>query len=159
MAEGGVVMLSGISSDAHRLKLAEELGVHYTLNVEEYDGVQRVREMTGGYGADVVLECSGVPSAAHMALEMVRKRGKYTQIGLFCRPIEIDFEQIAYKEIQVNGSISQRRPAWERALDLMRRGIAPTERLISHEFPLDEWQSAFEMFEKKEGVKLILIPE
>jgi L-iditol 2-dehydrogenase len=67
MAEGGVVMLSGISSDAHRLKLAEELGVHYTLNVEEYDGVQRVREMTGGYGADVVLECSGVPSAAHMA--------------------------------------------------------------------------------------------
>jgi L-iditol 2-dehydrogenase len=90
---------------------------------------------------------------------MVRKRGKYTQIGLFCRPIEIDFEQIAYKEIQVNGSISQRRPAWERALDLMRRGIVPTERLISHEFPLDEWQSAFEMFKKKEGVKLILIPE
>ena len=159
MAEGGVVTLCGISSDAHRFKLAGELGVHHTLNIEECDALQRIREVTGGYGADIVLECSGVPSAAHMALEMVRKRGKYTQIGLFCRPIEIDFEQIAYKEIKVSGSISQRRPAWERALDLMKRGAVPTDRLISHEFPLHEWQRAFEMFERKEGVKLLLLPE
>jgi len=159
MAEGGVVMLCGLSSDTHRLKLGEELGVHYILNVEENDAVQRVRELTGGYGADIVLECSGAPSAAHMALEMVRKRGKYAQIGLFGRPIEIDFEQIAFKEILVSGSLSQRRPAWERSLDLMRRGVIQTEHLISHEFPLHEWQTAFEMFEKKEGVKLILLPE
>jgi len=152
-------MLCGLSSDTHRLKLGEELGVHYILNVEENDAVQRVRELTGGYGADIVLECSGAPSAAHMALEMVRKRGKYAQIGLFGRPIEIDFEQIAFKEILVSGSLSQRRPAWERSLDLMRRGVIQTEHLISHEFPLHEWQTAFEMFEKKEGVKLILLPE
>jgi L-iditol 2-dehydrogenase len=94
-----------------------------------------------------------------MALEMVRKRGKYTQMGLFGRPIEIDFEQIAFKEIQVNGFVSQRRPAWERALALMKRGVVPTERLISHEFRLSKWQEAFEMFEKREGVKLLLLPE
>lgn len=159
MAEGGVVMLSGTSADAHRLKLAEELGVHHTVDIEACDAVQRVRELTQGYGADIVLECAGAAAAARMALEMVRKRGKYTQMGLFGRPIEIDFEQIAFKEIQVNGFVSQRRPAWERALDLMQRGVVPTERLITHEFPLHEWQRAFEMFEKKEGIKLILLPE
>ena len=90
---------------------------------------------------------------------MVRKRGKYTQMGLFGQPIEIDFEQIAFKEIQVNGFVSQRRPAWERALDLMKRGVVQTERLITHEFPLHEWQKAFEMFEKKGGIKLVLLPE
>jgi L-iditol 2-dehydrogenase len=159
MAEGGMVLLCGTSSDTHRLRLAEELGVHYTVDIEEDDAVQQVRELTGGYGADIVLECSGVASAARMALEMVRKRGKYTQMGLFGRPIEIDFEQIAFKEIQVNGFVAQRRPAWERALALMKRGVVPTERLISHEFPLHQWERAFQMFERREGVKLILLPE
>ena len=92
-------MLSGTSADAHRLKLAEELGVHHTVDIEACDAVQRVRELTQGYGADIVLECAGAAAAARMALEMVRKRGKYTQMGLFGRPIEIDFGQIAFKEI------------------------------------------------------------
>jgi threonine dehydrogenase-like Zn-dependent dehydrogenase len=41
----------------------------------------------------------------------------------------------------------------------MERGIIPNERLISHKLPLHEWQKAFEMVEKKEGIKLILLPE
>ena len=120
-AEGGVVTVCGTSADRHRLKLAEDLGVGYTLDIERYNAVDRIRELTGGYGADVVLECSGVPAAARMALDMVRKRGKYTQIGLFGKPIEIDFEKIAFKEVVVNGTVSQRRPAWRRALSLMER--------------------------------------
>jgi L-iditol 2-dehydrogenase len=158
LAEGGTVMVCGTSVDEHRLKLAEELGVHHALNVEHHDAMKRVRELTDGYGADVVLECAGVPVAARLALDLVRKRGKYTQMGLFGRSIEIDFEKIAFKEIRVTGSISQRRPSWKRALNLMGRGIIPAERLASHQFPLSEWKKAFDMAERKEGIKLILIP-
>jgi len=158
LAEGGVVMVCGTSADQHRLKLAEELGVHHVLNIDEDDSVKRVKELTEGYGADVVLECSGFPAAARMALDMVRKQGKYTQMGLFGGPIEIDFEKIAFKEIQVTGFVSQRRPAWKRALSLMGRGVIQGEKLISHRFPLDEWREAFDLFERKEGIKLILIP-
>jgi L-iditol 2-dehydrogenase len=159
MAEGGVVMLLGMSADSGRLRLAEQLGIHHIVDVEKNDALQRVRELTGGYGADIVLECAGAPGAARLALELVRKRGKYTQMGLFGRPIEIEFEKIAFKEIKVNGFIAQRRPAWKRALNLMERGVVQNERLISHEFPLHEWPKAFEMSEKKEGAKLILMPE
>lgn len=158
MAEGGIVMVCGTADDTQRLMLAEELGIPYTLDIEAHDPLERVRELTEGYGADIVLECSGAAPAASMALEMVRKRGKYTQMGLFGHSIEIDFEKIAFKEIQVNGFVSQRRPAWKRALTLMERGVIPNERLISHEFPLPEWIKAFEMIEKKEGVKIILLP-
>lgn len=158
LAEGGVVMVCGTSADQHRLKLAEELGVHHVLNIDEDDSVKRVKELTEGYGADVVLECSGFPAAARMALDMVRKQGKYTQMGLFGGPIEIDFEKIAFKEIQVTGFVSQRRPAWKRALSLMGRRVIQVEKLISHRFPLDEWREAFDLFERKEGIKLILIP-
>jgi L-iditol 2-dehydrogenase len=159
LAEGGVVMVCGTSVDKHRLKLAEELGVHHVLNIDEHDAIKRAQELTEDYGADVVLECSGFPGAARMALDLVRKQGKYTQMGLFGRPIEIDFEKIAFKEIQVTGFVSQRRPAWKRALNLMERGVVRCERLVSHRFPLHEWKSAFDLSESKEGVKLILIPE
>jgi len=69
-----------------------------------------------------------------MALDLVRKRGKYTQIGLFGKPIEIDFEKIAFREIVVNGTVSQRRPAWKRTLGLMERGVIRNERLVSTNF-------------------------
>lgn len=159
LAEGAVVMVCGTSVDADRLKLAEELGVHYTLDIEQHNPLKRVQELTEGYGADVVLECAGAPAASRLALDLVRKQGKYTQIGLFGRPIEIDFEKIVFKEIQVTGAVSQRRPAWKRALSLMGRGVIQSEKLISHRFPLDEWKKAFDLFERKEGIKLMLIPK
>jgi L-iditol 2-dehydrogenase len=159
LAEGGIVVLCGTGADAARLRLAEELGVHYTVNIDEFDAGERVRELTGGYGADVVVECAGVAPAMRLALDLVRKRGRYSQMGLPGQPVEIDFEQIAYKELQVSGGIGQRRPAWKRALTLMERGLIPGEKLVSHEFPLEEWDRAMEMAERQEGVKLLLRPE
>ena len=120
--------------------------------------MQAVLDDTEGYGADVVLECSGSESAASLGLEIVRKRGKYTQMGLFGRPVTIDFEKVAFKEVQVTGFVSHRRPAWKRALSLMARGIVHTERIISHEFSMVEWKEAFTMVEEKKAVKAILIP-
>ena len=73
-------------------------------------------------------------------------------------PVEIDFEKIAYRELQVSGGIAQRRPAWKRALRLMELGLIPNEKLISHEFGLEEWDKAFELAEKQQGVKLLLHP-
>jgi L-iditol 2-dehydrogenase len=155
MAEGGIVILCGTSADTHRLNLAEDLGINYTFNIENEDVLNNIKEITQGYGADVVLECSGAAQAASMALKMVRKRGKYTQMGLFGKPIKLDFEQVAFKEIQLTGSISQRSFSWKRALHLMEQEKIPNERLISHEFSLANWESAFEMTGRGQGVKII----
>jgi len=76
-------------------------------------------------------DISAVPHAVHYA------DFKSSEDGL-----EIDFEQIAYKELQVSGGIGQRRPSWKRALTLMQRGLIPNEKLISHQFPLEEWDRA-----------------
>ena len=159
LAEGATVLVCGTSGDGQRLRLAEELGVHYVVDVEAGDAVQRVRELTSGYGADAVVECSGAPAAMEMGLNLVRKRGKYAQMGLPGKPVEIDFELIAYKEIEVKGALAQRRPVWQRALKLMEQGLVPGERLISHRFELGEWQRAFELAEKREGMKLMFMPQ
>ena len=157
-AEGGTVMICGTSKDRDRLRFAEELGIDYIVDVDRVDGASRARELTSGYGADVVIEGAGVSSAIDMALDMVRKRGKVSQMGLPGVAVQIDFEKVAYKELQVSGGIGQRRPAWERSLKLMEQGKIDCEKLISHELPLSEWNRGFDMMEKQEGIKLVLNP-
>ncbi len=157
-AEGGTVLLCGTSRDSRRLQLALELGVEHTVDVEANDAVERVRELTDGYGADVVVECSGAAPAIDLALDLARKRGKVAQMGLPGKAVEVDFEKVAYKELQVSGGVGQRRPAWERSLKLMELGVIDNERLISHELGLSEWKRGFEMMERQEAIKVLLRP-
>jgi L-iditol 2-dehydrogenase len=106
----------------------------------------------------VVFECSGNGKAVDAGFLAIRKRGRYTQLGLFGRPISIDFEKVITKELQVTGSFGQRRFAWERALSLMAQGKVSLDPLVSDVLPLTEWKRAFELFEKKAGFKVVLKP-
>ncbi|MDA0840554.1 MAG: zinc-binding dehydrogenase [Planctomycetota bacterium] len=157
-AEGGIVCMLGTGNDGHRLQKARELGAAYTINVDEQDATREIAKLTGGYGADVVLEASGAAPAGRMALEIVRKQGKFTQMGLYPGPIEIDFSQIAYREISVTGFMAQKRSAWKRAIKLMEHGLIDPGKIISHCLPLADWQHAFGMFERKESLKILLQP-
>jgi L-iditol 2-dehydrogenase len=155
-AEGGQVLICGLEKDTPRLELARALGADHIAVVDQEDVGERVRALSEGYGADVVLECSGSAPGARLALELVAKGGRYTQVGLFGKPIEIDLEQIAVREIQFAGSFGQQPRAWKRALKLLESGRVDTRRLISHQVPLDQWQEAFALFERQDGVKILL---
>ncbi len=155
-AEGAEVLICGLEQDGPRLELARSLGADHIAVVGRGEVAEIARELGEGYGADVVLECSGHPAGARLALELVAKGGKYTQVGLFGKPIEIDLEQVAVREIQFAGSFGQKPTAWRRTLNLLEGGKIDTRRLISHELPLDHWHEAFELFERQEGVKILL---
>ena len=157
-SEGGRVIISGVSEDIKRFELAKEMGFNELVNVQEMDIFRYIEEMTNGGGVDVVLECSGAPEAARMGIKAVKKRGVYTQIGLFGKPIEINFEAIAYKELQVSGSFSQRWIAWETALKLLELKIVETEPLVTDIYAFRDWEAAFNKFEKRQGTKIILQP-
>lgn len=156
--EGGLVVVLGLSVDKERLNLAKKLGADIVMDIQEGNPEEAIQDLTNGYGADVVLECSGASSAAQLGLKLVKKRGKYTQMGLFGKPIDIDFEQIAYKELQVTGFFSQKWTAWEQALKLLGQGKVQTKPLVTKELPITEWKKGFEALEKKEGVKTVLHP-
>jgi L-iditol 2-dehydrogenase len=157
-AQGATTIVSGVSADEKRLALARELGADHVVDVEQEDVVRRVRQLTGGRGADVVFECSGNDRAVDAGFAAIRKRGRYTQLGLFGRPISIDFEKVISKELKVTGSFGQRRSAWERALALMAQRKVSLGPLVSHVLPLAEWERAFQLFENKEGLKVVLTP-
>ena len=159
LAEGATVLLCGREADAQRLRLAAEIGVQHTVDVDNDDPIARVKELTNGYGADVVVECAGAAPAIDLSLDLVRKRGKYSQMGLPGKPVELDFEKVAYKELMMSGGVGQRRPAWKRALKLMEAGVLPTGKLVTHDFSLGEWEQAFTIAERQEGIKVLLRPD
>ena len=157
-AAGAQVVVLGTAVDSRRLELARELAAAVTINVEENDTVQTVLELTAGIGADVVFECSGVGAAAQTALKLVRRHGRYAQVGLFGRPITWDLQQVALKEIRVTGSFATVPSAWRKAVRLMESGQVQTRPLVSHVLPMTQWEEAFRIFESRQGVKIVLTP-
>jgi L-iditol 2-dehydrogenase len=169
-AQGAVVIVVGAAADAQRLALARALGADYVFGaqadgVHPADGIHpsddlrpAVDELTGGYGVDAALECSGAVAGLRTALDLVRKGGQIAQIGLFGRPIEFDYEQIALKELRVQGAFATSASSLERALALMAQGKVKVAPLISDRLPLAEWETGFTRARNKEAVKVLLHP-
>ncbi len=157
-AAGAKVVVLGTEADEARLELAQALGADETFNVQTVDVPEKLNEITGGRGADVVFECSGAGPAAQTCLDLVRRRGRYAQVGLFGQPIQWDLEQVCYKEVQVSGSFATVASSWRKALTLLASGQVNTQALISHTMPLTNWAEAFDIFESQRGLKIILTP-
>jgi L-iditol 2-dehydrogenase len=158
-AEGGFVVLAGTDVDLQRMAIARQLGIDVTVNVQRDDVGRILRDLTDGYGADVVLECSGTPAATRLGIEVVRKEGKFTQIGLHEHPFELDFVQILLKDLRITASFASSLEAWVRAMTILSQGRVQTEPLVSDILPLSQWEKAFDKINKREGLKILLQPE
>lgn len=158
-SRGATVIITGLSNDQLRLDKAKELGIDYARNTQEEDIKALVEQLTNGYGADVVLECSGAVPAAKQGLDLLRKKGKYAQVGLFAKPVvEFDLEKIIQKEIHVVGSRSQKPADWEPALALMNEGKVNAKALVTHEFNITQWDEAYNAIKSGEAIKVLLTP-
>jgi L-iditol 2-dehydrogenase len=157
-AAGAKVVMLGTDADEARLEMARNLGADVVLNVQAAPTKVVIYEMTRGLGADVVFECSGAAPSAQTCLDLVRRRGRYAQVGLFGQPIHWDLEQVCYKELQVSGSFASVPSAWRKALALLDSGQVQTEPLISDILSITEWKRAFDTFERRSGLKIILTP-
>lgn len=157
-AHGATVIVSGVNGDEPRLEMAKKLGADYTVNIQDQSLEKLVDKLSGCYGVDVVLECSGSAPGINTALNLIKKRGYFTQIGLPGKKIEFDIEKVCYKELHFSGSLGSRNHSWRKALQLLSEGKVILEPLADTILPLAEWRTAFDRFEKKEGCKFILIP-
>ncbi len=157
-AAGAAVIVLGTSADQRRLELARELGAARAIDISEEDAAPSVAELTGGWGADIVYECSGAGPAALELLAHARRGGQYAQIGLFGKPVSWDLDRVCMKELRVTGSNASVPSAWRTALRLLGDGSVKTAPLISDVYPLASWEDAFARFEGRDGVKLLLDP-
>lgn len=148
---GARATVVGVPSDAPRLELAKRLGADEVVLTTDLDGLRDT--------FDAAIECSGAPAGIETALGLLRKGGRYTQVGLVGKKVALDVDQLVYKEVELTATFAHVWTAWPRALALLASGAVQTEPLVSHRFPLSRWQEAFTTFRDRTGVKVVLEPE
>ena len=108
MGAGRVIAVG--APETPRLQLARKFGAEVTVNIEEFElpdeRVKRVRDIVGGFGADLVMDCSGHPSAGPEGIEFLRDGGTYVEMGQFtdAGSIMTSWHRICAKDINVLGS-------------------------------------------------------
>src|SRR5439155_512679 len=129
-----------IASDVNekRLALARRMGAHVTINAATDDVVRTVLDATGGEGADVVCEMSGVPSALHQAFAAVRLGGRVQLLGIPNGEVPVDFaSEIIFKGVTVHGVIGRRMyETWHQMRRYLTAGLLDPRPVITHQFPL-----------------------
>lgn len=154
-----VVMAGAPPDEGLRLDKARELGFETVLNVARDNLAETVKSLTGGIGADLVIECSGSPAAIAGTVELARKKGKICAIGLTGgRTVDFPWEKAAFKSLDVVFCMSTSYTSWNRAIDLVGSGLLPAQKVITHRLPLTEWERAFSELEAQKALKVILHP-
>lgn len=144
-----------------RLDLAEKLGADETINAGKEDVIEKVNQLTHGYGADVVIEAIGLPKTWEQALKLVSKGGKVLEFG-GCLPeteIKVDTELLHYGEVAVIGVFHATPLHFRKALNLIASRTIDVRPLITEKMRLDEIKRAFEKLSTtKSEIKIAIIP-
>jgi len=144
-----------------RLNMVQAFEPDATIDPSSENVVARVRELTDGLGADVVVCANPVASTQTQAVEMVRKRGTIVLFGGLpkANPMTtLDGNIIHYGEIEIVGAFSYHPAYHELALDLLNRGVIPADRLISDTLPLEKVGEAFEAAASGDVLKVVVTP-
>jgi L-iditol 2-dehydrogenase len=157
--EGAKVVIAGIAKDQRRLQLAKSLGADVVVDVSREDPREVVRALSHGDGADLVYECAGAPASLDVCLDAVRKGGTVVQAGVYPGRIETDLNRVMMKELRYIGIYGYVWTTWQRSLRLLSEGRINTEPIISHEFPLERFEEAFQVTQDGSAVKVILNPQ
>jgi len=146
-AAGGAVHVRGIPRDGVRLGCARELGLETSIDGEPLDRV-----------FDVVVECSGHAGGMTACFEHARRGGRYVQVGLAGKPIELPVDEVCFRELTVTGGNASTPASWRRALRLIESRAIDLQALVSEIVPLIEWERAFAATRSGDGIKFVLDP-
>lgn len=152
----GTIVVLGTDADEKRMEVAAELGAHYTVNIQREDAGPLLKSLGDGFGADLVVDCTGVSKALKQSLELVRPNGRITKIGWGPQPLDFSLDPLVGKAVTLQGSFSHTYPTWERVLTLLATGQVNLDPVIGGIYSLDAWEEAFHKMEVGENVKSVL---
>ena len=164
MLSAGTIIAVDLS--ARRLDFARRLGADLLVNrtdASAADLLQLVRDRTHGRGADVVVECAGVPAAVPESLDLLRAGGTYIEVGNFSDlgTVEISPNRhLCSKGIRMIGIPGQEAGAYGPGMRQMARTLReyPWQEFVSHRFPLDRVEEAVMTAIDPGSLKVVIDP-
>ena len=156
----GTIILTG--TRAERLELGLKLGADVTIDVTRDDVLEEVLRLTGGKGADVVLECAGTESSASAAIEYAKMSGRVAFVGVHPdKPnITVNARRIALGNLTIAGSRAEGGRSVARASTLLGASSYDLSALVTHEFALSDIHMAFMTAEDRldGAIKVVVQP-
>ncbi|MGA2819162.1 MAG: zinc-binding dehydrogenase [Anaerolineales bacterium] len=157
MAKAMGARVIGIDVVAERLDIARSLNTDHIVDASAENPVDAVLGLTGGRGADVVLEYSGNPDAQKHSLECARKKGRVAWVGVNEGVVTISPSTILYKEVQLRGSlIFGPADAWQ-LFRFVEQHHLRFEALVSHRFPIERAPEALKLFDTRKTGKILFV--
>jgi L-iditol 2-dehydrogenase len=142
---------------AERREMARRLGAAVVIDPSRENLRDKILELTGGRGADVVCEAVGKPELVAEAITLTKPNGFFQLVGVNPKGsrLPLDLWDVHFREIRIGGAFG-RGTAYRRALALMPKlGL---QRLVSAQFPLDGIREGFAHAAAGHGVKTMIIP-
>ena len=166
--EAGVdqIIVTGLAADARKLEVARQFGADATIDVENEDPVQRVRELTDGAGAEVVVDVSSYATEPiTQAIDLAAPGGRVVLAGVKGFRAVPDFisDKVVLKELSIQGAIGVTSSGYRSAIRLIESGKHPLEAMHTHEFDLRDAELAIRTLAREvpgeESIHSCLIPE
>lgn len=141
-----------------RRGLAMAFGADVTIDPTAENARAVIDGLTGHYGCDVYIETTGAPIGVTQGLDLIRKLGRFVEFSVFGKDTSVDWSIIGdRKELDVRGA--HLGPyCYPVVIDLMTRGLLTSRGIVTHDFPLGDWEAAFKLANSLDSIKVLLKP-
>lgn len=139
-----------------KLDWAERLGAEITFNSQQVERLDKeVRRITGG-GADIAMEAIGKAATQEQAFACLRSGGRLVMVGYSPETMSLNAGRVMYREMEIVGSLGCRPVDYPRVIELARQGKIKVTELVTHKFPLDEINQAFDTLRAGEAIRAVV---
>jgi alcohol dehydrogenase len=128
-----------------RLEKALEFGADVAVNNGGDDAIARIKDLTGGEGADVAIEAVGVPETFELCTELVRPGGRVANVGVHGHSATLHLERLWIRDVMITTGLVDTNTT-PRLLKLIEGGRLDPTVFATHRFPLGESEGAYDVF-------------
>jgi propanol-preferring alcohol dehydrogenase len=156
----GAGKVVAVDLSEEKLKLAKKLGADETVNASEEDPLEKIKEITDGELANIVLEFIGLKQTMDKAISCIGKGGKLIIVGISPDEITISpYRTVIARELEIIGVNDHLKSEMDQLMTLVNSGKLDLHTSITHKVPLDDVNLGFELLERKIGnpVRVVLV--
>jgi threonine dehydrogenase-like Zn-dependent dehydrogenase len=154
----GAGRIVAMSRHEPRQRLAREFGATDVVPERGDAGAARIRELTGGIGADSVLECVGTQESMMQAIRSTRPGGSVGYVGV-PHGVQLDGQELFFSHVHLHGGPAPVRRYLPDLIDLVWNGEINPGRVFDLTLPLDEVAEGYRAMDERRAIKTLLLPQ